>query len=114
MEFLCKTTYRILKALKKKPLLEETILRKFGSTSGTRLYALLNKEYIEYCSRFDKWGSAIEPKKYTITEKGLVYLEDCRIYEIEEKWTALKNSTIVPIIVSVVTHLLLNALSRWL
>ena len=114
MEILPSKTYRLLKSLKHKSLLETTIQRKYGKTANSRLRVLSNKLYIEAVSKFDKWGSPTEPVKYSISEKGLAYLEDHKSYIVEQKFQVIKNSVIIPIIVSVISSLLINGISLWL
>lgn len=111
MELLPQNTYMILKSLKKKDLLENAIILKYGETASERLYELLGKKYIIRSSAVDSWGKPTEPIKYAITEDGLRYLEDHDSITHDEKWEALKNSVIVPIIVSVISSLLINGIS---
>ena len=111
MELLPKTTYEILKSLRKNDLLKETIINKYGESTETRLDDLIDKKYIRISSQKDPWGKLEEPAKYSITESGLSYLEDYKDFVNSEKWSALKNSVIVPILVSVISSLLINGIS---
>ena len=114
MDILPENTYKILKSLKDNEMLEDVILRQYGEAANARIGDLLENHYIIKSSKVDLWGKSTEPTKYAITENGLRYLEDHETYVLNERISILKNSVIVPIIVSVISSLLINGISLWL
>lgn len=92
----------LLKCVNCNPGLDNAIIEnKFNLSAFARIDKLLSKGYI-----LDKRNSMPEGDKskylglYLITEKGLSYLEDYKIYNSNEKKKFYKYSILVPIAVS--------------
>lgn len=114
MEILPKKTYKILKDLKKRDVLYETIVKKYGKSAEERVLYLAKLNYIRLVSQTDGWGRPIDPKKYGITELGEIYLEDYSSYVSQEIMQALSRSVLVPILVTAAANLIISGIKLWL